>query len=373
MYRRLGLLVAIAAAYFVAGKLGLQLAFFNPSATPVWAPTGIALATLLLAGYDVWPAILVGAFFVNLTTAGSVATSLGIAVGNTVEGLVGAYLVNRFARGRWAFERARNVFRFILLAAVLSTAVCATIGVTTIAFAGMARWADYGSVWVTWGLGDALGDARGVRALRARYAERSAAAVAGVHGRHGGGDAGARRRGEGAAGGGGAAAAPGGERPADGSRELPQAHRRPRGRGPAVESHRAAVRGRALGPGRVEEGQRPTRPSGRQPGPVPRGGSPARLVPGGGHGGAVRGRRVRHRPPGDGGGRRVARGPSGEGASGAGRREACDHGERRRGGVPQGRHDARSPPLVGGSGPLPEQGAPPGEIARSLTPGVRPR
>ena len=158
MYRRLGLLVAIAAAYFVAGKLGLQLAFSNPSATPVWAPTGIALATLLLAGYDVWPAILVGAFFVNLTTAGSVATSLGIAVGNTVEGLVGAYLVNRFARGRWAFERARNVFRFILLAAVLSTAVCATIGVTTIAFAGMARWADYGSVWVTWWLGDAVGD-----------------------------------------------------------------------------------------------------------------------------------------------------------------------------------------------------------------------
>jgi len=123
MYRRLWLLVAIAAAYFVAGKLGLQLAFSNPSATPVWAPTGIALATLLLAGYDVWPAILVGAFFVNLTTAGSVATSLGIAVGNTVEGLVGAYLVNRFARGRWAFERARNVFRFILLAAVLSTAI----------------------------------------------------------------------------------------------------------------------------------------------------------------------------------------------------------------------------------------------------------
>src|SRR2546425_12649305 len=132
MYRRLWLLVAIAAAYFVAGKLGLQLAFSNPSATPVWAPTGIALATLLLAGYDVWPAIVVGAFFVNLTPAGSVATSLGIAVGNTVEGLVGAYLVNQFARGRRAFDRAQDVFAFATLAAGVSTTVSATLGVTTL-------------------------------------------------------------------------------------------------------------------------------------------------------------------------------------------------------------------------------------------------
>src|SRR2546428_13612794 len=80
-----------------------------------------------------------------------------------------------------------------------------------------------------------------------------------------------------------------------------------------------------------------TRPSCRQPGPVPRGGSPARLVPGGGHGGAVRGRRVRRRPPGDRGRRRVARGPPRGGARGAGRREACGHGGRRRGGFPPGR------------------------------------
>src|SRR5438309_11041176 len=109
--RRLGLLVALAAAYFVAGRLGLRFAVANPSATAVWPPTGIALAALLLAGYDVWPAILVGAFLVNVTTAGSVATSLGIAIGNTLEGLVGAYLVNRFARGRRACERARDAFK----------------------------------------------------------------------------------------------------------------------------------------------------------------------------------------------------------------------------------------------------------------------
>src|SRR6185295_1924286 len=75
--------------YFAAAKAGLRLAFLNESATPVWAPTGIALASLLVFGYGVWPAILLGAFVANLTTAGSVATCLGIAVRNTCEGLLG--------------------------------------------------------------------------------------------------------------------------------------------------------------------------------------------------------------------------------------------------------------------------------------------
>src|SRR5882724_3739001 len=84
---------ALTLVYLVAGKLGLMLAFVHASATAVWPPTGIALAAFLLLGHRVWPAILLGAFVVNITTAGSVATSIGIATGNTLEGLVGAYLV----------------------------------------------------------------------------------------------------------------------------------------------------------------------------------------------------------------------------------------------------------------------------------------
>jgi diguanylate cyclase (GGDEF)-like protein len=156
--RRLGLLIGLAVAYFVAGKLGLRLAFVNASVTSVWPPTGIALAAFILLGYDVWPAILLSAFLVNLTTAGTVPTSLGIAVGNTLEGLLGAYLVNRFARGRRVFDRAQEVFAFTLLAAVVSTAASATLGVITISLAGLARWADFGSIWTTWWVGDAVGD-----------------------------------------------------------------------------------------------------------------------------------------------------------------------------------------------------------------------
>jgi signal transduction histidine kinase/ActR/RegA family two-component response regulator len=148
----------IAVAYALAGKVGLRFAVVNPSATALWPPAGIALAGFLLFGARIWPAIFIGAFFVNVTTAGSVATSLGIAVGNTLEAAVGAWLVRRFAQGARAFERAPDIFRFALLAGMVSTAVSATIGVTTLALGGYAPWAAFGSIWLTWWMGDAAGD-----------------------------------------------------------------------------------------------------------------------------------------------------------------------------------------------------------------------
>jgi integral membrane sensor domain MASE1 len=96
--------------YFIGGKFGLMLASFHVSASPVWPCAGIALAAILVLEYRVWPAIFVGAFLVNLTNAGDVATSLVIASGNTLEALAGAWLVIRFARGKHFWERPQYVF-----------------------------------------------------------------------------------------------------------------------------------------------------------------------------------------------------------------------------------------------------------------------
>src|SRR5213594_1315636 len=147
----------VTGVYFIAGKLGLSLAFLNASASPVWPPAGIALAVLLLFGYRIWPAIFVGAFLVNATTAGNVATSLAIATGNTLEAVSGAWLVNRFADGTSVFDRPQGVFKFAL-AAVVSTIVSPIFGVTSLALGGFANWANYGAIWLTWWLGDATGD-----------------------------------------------------------------------------------------------------------------------------------------------------------------------------------------------------------------------
>src|SRR5881409_3371131 len=102
---RLAALAILAIAYSIAAKLGLRLAFVHASATAVWPPTGIALAAFLVRGYRVWPSILLGAFLVNVTTAGSVGTSIGIAMGNTLEAILGAYLVKRFANGLRTLDR----------------------------------------------------------------------------------------------------------------------------------------------------------------------------------------------------------------------------------------------------------------------------
>ncbi len=148
--------VGLAAVYTIAGKLALHFVYLHASASAVWPTTGIALAAFLLLGYRIWPAILVGAFLVNLTTAGSVLSSLGIAVGNTLEGVAGTYLVLRFAKGQEAFERAADIFKFTFFAAMPAAAISATLGVTSLALRD-ANWVEYGPIWRTWWLGDTVG------------------------------------------------------------------------------------------------------------------------------------------------------------------------------------------------------------------------
>jgi signal transduction histidine kinase len=153
----LPLIGVFAIIYVIAGKIGLNMASLHASASPVWPPAGIALAAILLLGYRAWPAIFVGAFLVNLTTAGDIATSVAIASGNTLEAIAGAWLVNRFAGGKNVFDRPQGVFKFALAAAI-SAVLSPVFGVTSLALAGFADWKNYGAIWVTWWLGDVTGD-----------------------------------------------------------------------------------------------------------------------------------------------------------------------------------------------------------------------
>jgi integral membrane sensor domain MASE1 len=151
-------LAAVAAVYVASGKLGLDLAFATSSVTAIWAPTGIALAALVLGGYRLWPAITLGALLTNINTGVPAVTVCGITLGNTLEALAGAYLLREVANFRPSLDRVGDVLALVGFGAILSTTVAATIGVGSLLAGSEIDWSDVGSVWRTWWLGDMGGD-----------------------------------------------------------------------------------------------------------------------------------------------------------------------------------------------------------------------
>jgi PAS domain S-box-containing protein len=149
-------LAAVAVAYVGAARLGIELSVAHGVITPVWAPTGIALAALVLFGPRLWPAVALGAFIANATSGASLAEAASISVGNTLEAVVGATLLRRVGF-RPALDRVRDVFALIVLAGVVSTAVSATNGVTTLWISGDVPSSSLGSDWLLWWIGDAMG------------------------------------------------------------------------------------------------------------------------------------------------------------------------------------------------------------------------
>ena len=149
-------LILVGFAYFTLAYLGLRLASINPSATPIWPPTGLAIAAILLWGNRIAPAIFVAAFLINQLTAGSIFTSLAIACGNTLEAVIAGYLVRHWAEGEQVFDTPTGIAKFALIS-LAATLVSATIGVSSLAVAGYAEMSSFISVWLTWWLGDLAG------------------------------------------------------------------------------------------------------------------------------------------------------------------------------------------------------------------------
>lgn len=154
---RMADLVVIAGLYFVLAKGSLAFASINPSATPIWPPTGLALALTLLRGPRILPAIFLAALAANLTTAGTVATATVIALGNTLEAFAGALLMNSWASGRKAFQTPAGIAKFAVIVAGASTPISATIGVITLSVAGFAAWTNFPAIWATWWMGNVAG------------------------------------------------------------------------------------------------------------------------------------------------------------------------------------------------------------------------
>ena len=151
------IIASLIAAYVLTGKLGLVLAFDHPATSLVWPPAGIALGAFVVLGYRVWPAVLAGSTILYAITIGAVPAVVAMAGGNTLEGILTAYLINRFAGGRNAIQNPGNVFRFAGLVMLASMTIGATLGTASLALSGLASWMDYGKIWLNWSIGNLTG------------------------------------------------------------------------------------------------------------------------------------------------------------------------------------------------------------------------
>ena len=147
--------IGVAAVYFAAAKLGLSFAYLHSHVSPIWPPTGIAIAALLLFGNRVAPAIFVAAFLANANGPVTAVAALGIATGNTLEAILARWLLGVF-KFDITFSRARDVLKFLIVGLVCTLA-SASIGTLSLCLGGSAQWSQFQSLWVTWWLGDLAG------------------------------------------------------------------------------------------------------------------------------------------------------------------------------------------------------------------------
>jgi diguanylate cyclase (GGDEF)-like protein len=151
------ILVSLAVAYVVMGRIGLAFGFVHPASSALFPPAGLALGAYLVLGYRVWPVILLGATLLYCSVLGVVPAAPILAVANTAEGLFLSYLVNRFAGGRHALQTPKHALRFAGLAALTSVTCGATISTLALIALGQAPLTIADTLWVNWSLGSFSG------------------------------------------------------------------------------------------------------------------------------------------------------------------------------------------------------------------------
>jgi len=165
-------IVVVAVVYVAAARFGLRLDAVGGFAALVWAPSGIALAAVLLFRSDIWPAIALGAFTANLWSGAPIIAAIAIAAGNTGEALVGAWALRKLPDFRARLDRVVDVLSFLALAGVASTLISATVGVTSLVATGVIPRAEALYAFRAWWLGDLVGIVVVVPVILAWYSNR---------------------------------------------------------------------------------------------------------------------------------------------------------------------------------------------------------
>jgi|GEM_PF-743776 len=149
-------IVVLALVYHLVARLGLQTAYVQANTSPVWPPSGIALAALLLMGTRHWPGITLGVVVGSVFTGAPLPLAIALGLANTMEALVGVFLLKRWIGFHRSIDRIRDVVGLAGSAAV-STAISASLGVAGLTIFGNESHVSFFTLWGTWWVGNLLG------------------------------------------------------------------------------------------------------------------------------------------------------------------------------------------------------------------------
>jgi len=149
-------ILSLALIYHLTARLGLKMAYVQINTSPVWPPTGIALAALLVFGYSAFPGISLGVLLGSLITGADPIMAIGMTLGNTLEALAGAFLLKRYVQFHINMDRIRDVIGFLAVSMICTT-ISATIGTISLMIVAKGNWTGFGGLWTTWWIGDLLG------------------------------------------------------------------------------------------------------------------------------------------------------------------------------------------------------------------------
>ncbi|MFJ3981698.1 MASE1 domain-containing protein [Streptomyces fungicidicus] len=150
--------LAVAACYYAGGRLGLlrDLTVSGAVVSPLWPPTGVAVACLLVLGLRCWAGIALGALLILVHLTSLRWTSLGVLAGNTLAPVCG-YLLLRWAGFRIELSRLRDCLYLVFLGAFAAMLISSTTGAGMLVATGDLPADDFWGVWLAWWVGDAMG------------------------------------------------------------------------------------------------------------------------------------------------------------------------------------------------------------------------
>src|SRR5258708_30219041 len=147
----------VAASYIALAESALLLPAINPAATPLWPPTGFALALVLLRGYRIWPAILVGYLSSYLMDGRSLLELGSVGIGTLLAAFAGTWLISRWSNGHQTFGTSSSIAKFAIISFAPTTMISSTVAMAGFILANTLSFSDSVVTWVTWRLADAAG------------------------------------------------------------------------------------------------------------------------------------------------------------------------------------------------------------------------